>query len=410
MEARIDAERQAWNEARLWFTCYGSVNGYNVLKIEGEKRQEIADAADTLEKILAGEIATADGVALWSPSLRSNNETYEKVKAIENDMGIVILRNKRKCLLRLYGPADKCEQARDLLKTVVKEDSSSIFIIKITAKQLYWAQTGGLRSISSVLGGSRAILDDPFNPKAILISGTDEDHRRAKALLDAQDPSAIISGGEDTDCCVCWTPAEDPVSTKCGHVYCCDCFENLCEAAFTAHASQALVVCKGDCDQCNVIFSLDELEDNLSMEAMENLLESSFKAYVTRNPLQFRYCPAPNCEMIYRVGTGRVYTCPRCALMTCTSCHSAGGHAGMSCAEYKARGSETSNADKKLMQLLGIKECTRCKTAIEKTEGCNHMRCGGCEVHICWNCMETFSTSSLCYAHLSKMHGGAFEH
>lgn len=136
LEPRIDAQRPAWKDARLWFTSYASVNGYNVLKIEGEKRQDFADAAGALERILAGEVATADGVALWSPSLRSNTETYGKVKAIECDTGIIILRNKRKCQMRLYGPADRCEQARTRLATVVKEDSASTFSLKVTAKQL----------------------------------------------------------------------------------------------------------------------------------------------------------------------------------------------------------------------------------------------------------------------------------
>lgn len=406
VEPRIDAHRMAWKDARMWFTCYASVNGYNVLKIEGEKRQDVANAADTLEKILAGEVATADGTALWSPSLRSNNETYEKVKAIERDAGIVILRNKRKCQMRLYGPADRCEQARNLLATVVREDSASTFSLRVAAKQLQWAQTGGLRSIARALGGSRATLDDLFNPKAILISGSDDDHRRAKALLDAQDPSATTDGGEDADCCVCWTPAEDPVHTNCGHTYCGDCFENLCEAAFTSNDPQARVVCKGDGDQCKTTLSLQELEENLSMEAMEALLESSFKSHVARHPLEFRYCPSPDCGMVYRAGTGRTHTCPRCVLVTCTSCHVKGGHAGISCAEHKARGSGTSDADRKLMRELGVKECPRCKTAIEKTYGCNHMTCGGCGVHICWKCMEIFSAAKACYAHLAKVHGG----
>jgi hypothetical protein len=409
VEPRIDSQRQAWRDARLWFTCYGSVNGYNVLKIEGEKTQDVTDAANTLEIILAGEIAAVDGVPLWSPSLGNNDETYEKVKAIEHDTGIVIIRNKQKRILTLYGPADKFEQTKNLLTNVLKEDCSSTFRITINAKQLRWAQVGGLRSISRAVGGRRATFDDPFNPKAILVYGSEEDHTLAKDLLDAQEPSATLNGNEDVDCCVCWTPAEDPVSTKCGHVYCGDCFENLCEAVFTSDDSQASVVCKGNADQCRTTFSLEELEDNLSMGTMENLLESSFKSYVAKNPLQFRYCPAPNCDTIYRVGTGRMYVCPRCALVTCTSCHSAGGHAGMSCAEFKARGSETSDENKELMKSLGIKECPKCKTAIEKTEGCNHMICGGCRIHICWKCTETFSASGPCYDHLSKMHGGAFD-
>ncbi|KAG8163148.1 hypothetical protein KVR01_007626 [Diaporthe batatas] len=307
LEKRINAHAQAWKDAKLWFNCYAPVNGYSVLKIEGENRKDVADAADTLERILAGEIAAVDGAPLWSPSLRNNEETYEKVKAIQNDTGTVIIRNRRKRVITLYGPADQFEQTRDLLATVLRESSASTFTITVNAKQLHWARAGGLRSISRAIGGIRATFDDPFNPKAILISGSDEHRRLAQELVDAEGPSAVDNGDEDADCCVCWTPAEDPVSTKCGHVYCGDCFENLCESAFTSNEAQASVICKGNADQCGTTFSLEELENNLSMGAMEDLLESSFKSYVTKNPLEFRYCPAPNCSTIYRVGTDRAH-------------------------------------------------------------------------------------------------------
>lgn len=411
VEPRIDAQKRSWKDARLWVTCYDPVNGYNVLKIEGEERKDVVSASDALEEILAGDIAVVDGVKLWSPSLSSNGETYEKIKAIEHETGTVILRNKRKHLLRIFGCQDKCDRAKDLLATVVKEESASTFSIKATSKQLHWARTGGLRTMSRVLGGSRATFDDPLNPKAILVSGSEEDYRRAQGILDAEVPPAISNSEEDSDCCVCWTPAEDPVLANCGHVYCGDCFENLCEAAFTTEEPEALVACKGNGDQCKTTVALEELEGNLSMKAMEALLESSFQSYVSKNPLKFRYCTAPDCDMIYRVGTGRMHICPKCALVTCTSCHAVGWHAGMSCVEHKARrGSETSEADRELMRSLGIKECPRCKTAIEKTEGCNHMTCGGCGIHICWKCMEIFSTSGPCYDHLAKVHGGAVDY
>ena len=34
------------------------------------------------------------------------------------------------------------------------------------------------------------------------------------------------------------------------------------------------------------------------------------------------------------------------------------------------------------------KPCIKCKTPIEKDEGCNHMRCQSCDTHFCWVCMQ----------------------
>ena len=55
------------------------------------------------------------------------------------------------------------------------------------------------------------------------------------------------------------------------------------------------------------------------------------------------------------------------------------------------------------------RDCPNCKTAIEKTYGCNHMECGGCKAHICWFCMEVFKGSKQCYDHMHGKHGGFYQ-
>lgn len=64
----------------------------------------------------------------------------------------------------------------------------------------------------------------------------------------------------------------------------------------------------------------------------------------------------------------------------------------------------------KLKNKLGVKDCGRCGTSMEKTEGCDHVVCGGCGTHICWRCGETFKTSEACYGHLTERHGGIFQY
>jgi hypothetical protein len=77
----------------------------------------------------------------------------------------------------------------------------------------------------------------------------------------------------------------------------------------------------------------------------------------------------------------------------------------MTCAEHKDVVSGGYEALKRTKRALGIKDCPRCKTAIEKTYGCDHMTCGGCGAHICWKCMQTFKDDGSCYEHMNREHG-----
>lgn len=192
---------------------------------------------------------------------------------------------------------------------------------------------------------------------------------------------------------VCLTPPENPLSTKCGHTYCIDGFEGLCAAAGSAEKDFS-ITCLGSMGKCQVVFTLDELQDTF-----EDVLESSFSSYIQRHPQSFRYCPKPDCGMIYRVtSTNKFNTCAKCLTVTCTSCHVP--HEGKTCAEYK------DEAVKKLKKKLGIKDCPECTTPLEKTDGCNHMTCTVCVSHLCWVCLEFFSASGPCYDHMNAKHGG----
>ncbi|KAF2873566.1 hypothetical protein BDV95DRAFT_592913 [Massariosphaeria phaeospora] len=60
---------------------------------------------------------------------------------------------------------------------------------------------------------------------------------------------------------------------------------------------------------------------------------------------------------------------------------------------------------KKWKEENDVRDCPKCTTPIEKRDGCNHMMCKVCQIHICWFCMETFDVRSATYAHMSKAHG-----
>ena len=58
---------------------------------------------------------------------------------------------------------------------------------------------------------------------------------------------------------------------------------------------------------------------------------------------------------------------------------------------------------------MGIHQCPKCKTGIQKKSGCNHMTCSNCNAHICWKCFKLFNTEDECYTHLAKVCGGIID-
>jgi predicted Zn-ribbon and HTH transcriptional regulator len=155
------------------------------------------------------------------------------------------------------------------------------------------------------------------------------------------------------------------------------------------------------------VLGIAELNQHLSSTAFEEVLEESFASHIRRRPDEYRFCPTPDCGFIYRSTTSaKTYTCPKCLEVTCTRCND--HHGPMTCADYKDLKSGGLEAFERFKKSMKIKDCPKCKTPIEKIDGCNHMTCGGCAAHLCWICLKIFPTGVLCYDHLSKEHGGIF--
>lgn len=218
----------------------------------------------------------------------------------------------------------------------------------------------------------------------------------------------------EEDCPICFCEADTPVQTSCKHTYCLGCFAECCKAAASTSKDEFQIKCQDNEGTCPTVFTLSEIKDHLPSSVFERVLKSSFEEYIQRQPDAFRYCPTPDCGYVYRCSTTSnpvEYTCPNCVEALCTSCHAR--HGDYTCAEYKDIASGGYEALERLKRELNIKDCPKCKTLIEKTEGCNHVTCGGCRAHICWVCRADFVTSDSCYAHMNKAHGGiglGYEH
>ncbi|KAH6845780.1 hypothetical protein B0I37DRAFT_398921 [Chaetomium sp. MPI-CAGE-AT-0009] len=384
LSERIGKHTPLWESQHLHFVAYPPHRGYRVLKLEGEDSTTLAQAKKTLDHIVGGEVATTeDGKDLWNASLGRNGEGYNCVKQVEQDHGVVVVRDRQQSNRR----------STKALEVSLQKVISDSHAIELDADGFRWACRGGFKALTSHLGANKATFDIVSTPKRILIEGSKADLATAMAIVAARQtgPAATTSDAH-TDCPVCLGEADDPVRTSCNH-------------APGSGTSEFRITCLGDADRCGKTLPLAELQDLLSSATFEAVLEASLASHIRRHPAEFRYCPTPDCGQVYRAtASAATFTCTRCLSATCTACH--GPHPGISCAEHRDMASGGYEALEKVKKALGVKDCPRCKTAIEKTEDCNHMACGGCGIHICWACMATFGVGRACYDHMNREHGG----
>jgi hypothetical protein len=368
-KSEIDLNSKNWKERRLGLHIYpDTVQRFTTLKVEGSSTQDVANARKTLDQILSGIILTAGDNVVWNPSLSSNGNAYKRLMSIAKELHILIIRNKTQRQLQYYGPIAKLQQTVEQVTDTLREEISMNY-------------------------------DTQQQQNTIV-----EDNHAAEVRSMLKIASVF-----ERQCPICLDDEPDtPIQTLCKHTYCLECFENCCKSAASTSKDEFRIECQGDGGNCTEVFNLAELKDYLSSSAFELVLKSSFEKYIQQHPKDFHYCPTPDCGYVYRCASASnpkppAYTCQNCLEPICTFCHAR--HGDYTCAEYKDIESGGYEALEKLKKELNIKDCPKCKTPMEKTEGCNHMTCGGCRAHICWVCMAVFRTSDPCYEHMRKEHG-----
>ncbi|KAK3708523.1 hypothetical protein LTR37_011418 [Vermiconidia calcicola] len=407
IQKQLDAHVGGWHDQYVSFRVYPDAipaKHFVTLKLEAQGAKEVAKATGIVEEILAGKIIRGEDGAFWMPSFAGNGPALEQLKQIEMRYEVLIERNRSKGQLRYFGPTDKFPTVQEAVIRELKVEHTSSHVIELSGEEFAWVCRGGLLEITAALGDDAVSFDVVSSPKRIVIAGSTDDHQHAISVLQHRKALPAIKPDlrNDDDCSICWTPAENPVTLDCQHVYCLDCFESLCVSSDSS-GSKFAVRCQGGMGSCGKILELRELQAHLSSASLEEVLKASFKSYLRPRVNHYRYCPSPDCDYIYRANAG-MQTCAKCLEVVCTECHEQ--HDKMTCADFKdlkSGGYEAFEAFKKQMK---IKDCPKCKTPIEKTEGCNHMECGGCNIHICWVCLKTFSEGRPVYEHMNAEHGG----
>ena len=138
-------------------------------------------------------------------------------------------------------------------------------------------------------------------------------------------------------------------------------------------------------------------EDNLALK----LEKISLNHLAENNSEEITYCPTPGCNYMCFYNKNEYHlNCPLCKKSYCLKCKTE-WHTNKTCQEYQSEKSKTENDIKFEEYVKGnnFKQCPNCKRWVEKTIGCNHIKCR-CGTHFCYNCGKLMDDKHFCKGYL----------
>jgi len=144
------------------------------------------------------------------------------------------------------------------------------------------------------------------------------------------------------------------------------------------------------CPNCGTPIHPNFIEDSLrnaNPQLFGKYDKYSMNNFLLNNIDNYSSCPTPGCEYLFFFNPGEFdFLCPWCNKRYCLNCKDE-WHKGLTCQEYK----DSRNEKKLDAQFLSFvkgakfKVCPKCKYWVEKSHGCNHMRCR-CGADFCYIC------------------------
>jgi len=193
---------------------------------------------------------------------------------------------------------------------------------------------------------------------------------------------------EQKDCPICienlFTKDFLPLK-QCPHVYHIECLEtqivqNIKDRRFPIVCP--ILDCKKEINFGDIMNSLQKRP-----ELQQDYYRHSLKFCLDSNPDEYLNCPTPDCDYAFLFDpAGPRFDCPKCKKSYCVSCKT-NWHFKQRCEEYKKK--KEAQSDEvffKFANQKNFKKCPQCHFWIEKSEGCNHMKCSRCQTLFCYRC------------------------
>ncbi|RQM27374.1 hypothetical protein B5M09_006475 [Aphanomyces astaci] len=177
---------------------------------------------------------------------------------------------------------------------------------------------------------------------------------------------------------------------RCGHFYCVGCLSGWIESKIDER--KVPIVCASlDCAR--------EVRPPHVAAVLSSTVFEKFSELVTAKAFEAEsmYCPNKECSQVFVKPTFNAgqekTTCLFCKTKLCLRCQVA-WHDGLECDQYKrmvAAGGDSDEAQlHQLKEKFKWKQCPKCNVLVERSIGCNYMRCN-CGEPFCYACGTSYA-------------------
>ena len=368
------------------------------LRLVAEDSKTLARLRVELKEILDGEILKEDGQKVWDDFFcrEAGFHFVEELRGHNPDV-LIFVHSFRKCI-RLVGTVER----RKSIAAAILTKLSSLRQHLIRSIPLDRQAMGVLKSPDFTAAqqryGEEGIRID-LQGHQILVCGPDSLYEEVQQIVQTVKSRHVTD--DNDNCPVCLEPPMAPVSLRCGHKWCKSCFIAYLTAA--AGTRSFPISCLGNQGRCTTLLPTNLARKILPPTDFDALTLAAFHAYVQARPVEYHYCPTPDCPQAYPTGPRNApLSCPSCLARICPSCH-VEYHEGITCEDREDGGDRLFQ---EWMRNHDVKKCPGCHAPIERAAGCNHMTCTRCHTHTCWVCLATFPQGQGIYDHMREIHGG----
>lgn len=218
--------------------------------------------------------------------------------------------------------------------------------------------------------------------------------------------------GSTQRCAICFDekPTDVFIKTECGHEYCTECLAGHYRAK-TNDGDVLKVKCiDPGCER--------EVKEEEILQFLDAETQEKFRKFKQRKLLMLnenvRFCPMVDCEG-FMMGSRLKpkLKCPECDVHICFNCGQQ-WHGYLTKCAAAQEAHDANDDERKYAQWAQdkgdeLQKCPKCKIAIEKNEGCNHMTCISCGYEFCWLCRGKYTDNHYAAWNLMGCPGAQFD-